>query len=57
LTSGIGERSNLARAGMGPASDSEANRPMNCTLNFITAVPAAPLGGVIARSAREENAL
>jgi hypothetical protein len=57
LTSGIAKRSNLARAGMGPASDSEANRPMNCTLSFITAVPAARPGGVIAASAREENAL
>jgi hypothetical protein len=30
---------------------------MDCTLKFITAVPAARRGGVIAASAREENAL
>jgi hypothetical protein len=57
LTSGIAKRSNRTRAGMGPASDSEANRTMDCTLKFTMAVSAARPGGVIARSAREENAL
>lgn len=57
LTSGIAERSNRTRRhGAGPAI-LKRTETMDCTLKFITAVSAARPGGVIAHSAREENAL
>jgi len=55
LTSRISGRTHMRVASaMGPKNHSR--EPMRCTFIDITAVPAAPSGGVVAAPVREENA-